>query len=263
MITGDIVDLSRRVKAAQGHGRLFLSFSTGVDAIASFLRCIESDEWNPKEAVLYYYHHVPMSWTLEYIEYFEDRYGVKVIRVPSHIFLSDLANWLYQEPVRAEAIQELQKTMYAFRAMKKDQIQDGVRMWSRLPESTMCGVGVKQGDSPMRRTQMRKYLGISPRGKWYPIWDFEHRDVEDIIRRHGVKVPYDYELFGISYENIDYRFSKVISEQCPNNWEKILEWFPLADTIISRHEYYTDRPPKKGMKYQRFSDIILQPREAL
>ena len=264
MIDPDIVDLSKHVQEIQGHKRLFLSFSTGVDAIASWLRCLESDQWDPAEAVLYYYHHVKMSWSVEYIEYFEDRYGVSIIQVPSHILLADLAYALYQEPIRVEANAKLQRTEFAFQPMTKQEIQDGVRIWTRLPESTFCAVGVKQGDSPIRRKTMREQKGISHRqAKWYPIWDFEHRDVKDIIIRHGVKVPYDYALFGISFENIDYRFSKVISEQCPHNWTKILQWFPLADTIISRHEYYTDRPAKKGKKYKTYRDMILEPRSPL
>lgn len=257
--------LSRKVKEIQGHDRLFLSFSTGADAIATWLRCYESGEWEPADAVLYYYHHVPMSWTWEYLDWFEDQFGVTIHRVPGHILLADLANYLYQTPARVEAIHELQRTRQRFVPLKKQQIQDGVRMWSKLPEETLVAIGVKQGDSPMRRVQMRKQEGISQKqGKWYPIWDFENRDVIDIIKRHGCKVPYDYELFGISYENIDYRFSKVIKERCPNNWKRILEWFPLAESIITRNEFYhPEWAPKKGMMHGKFGDLALRPQEDL
>lgn len=258
-------ELSRRIKDIQGHDRLFLSFSSGADAIATWLRCYESGEWDPATAVLYYYHHVPMSWTWEYLDWFEDHFGVTVHRVPGHILLEDLANYLYQTPSRAEAICELQKTTQRFAPLTKQMIQDGVRMWSRLPEESLIALGVKQGDSPMRRVQMRKQQGISAKqGKWYPIWDYENRDVLDIIRRHGCQVPYDYELFGISFENIDYRFSRVLKDQCPNNWARVLEWFPLAESIITRNEHYhPEWPARKGVYYKKLTDMVLAPEEPL
>lgn len=265
MVTETISGLSRRVQDYQGHDRLFLSYSTGIDATAAWLRCLESEVWDPARAVLYYYHHVPMSWSMEYLDWFEAKFGVRVIRVPSHIYLRQRANWLYQRPETVRAIAALQKTDLAYRQLSRDDIQNGVRIWSGLGDNTLCAVGVKSGDSPMRRKQMRMTEGFSPKtARWYPIWDFENRDALDIIKRHGCKIPYDYELFGITYENIDYRFSKVIRDECPENWKKIIAEFPLLDRLLTRHEYYhPERAAKKGVKYRKLSNLVLQPRGAL
>jgi hypothetical protein len=206
-----------------------------------------------------------MSWTWEYLDWFEDHFGVKVERVPSHLCLESLANWYFQTPARVEAIVELAKTPQHFGALTKQQIQRFTAYWAGLPDTTLVALGVKQGDSPMRRKAMRQTQGISRKqGKWYPIWDFENRDAIELLKRHNCKVPYDYELFGITFEQLDYRFSKVLKEQCPNNWARVLDRFPMAETIISRREYYhPDWPLRKGVMYKKFGDLVLQPKDPL
>jgi hypothetical protein len=262
VILEDIKELSDDVKASSKTDRLYMSFSTGVDSIAMWLRCLESGAFDPAEAVLYYMYYIPdVPWIEEYIGYFQAKYGVKIIQVPSPILLKDLANWLYQPPARVAAIRSLETTDKRIMPIPRDDIEAFVRRWAGLPDETYCAVGVKSGDSAMRRLQMRKMRGINRVShKWYPIWDFENRDCETIIRRHEVKVPFDYELFGITFENIDYRFSRVIKDRCPATWAKILDFFPLAETILTRHEYYhPDWYAKKGVKIGRYRDMVLQP----
>lgn len=252
------------VQEAQETDRLFMSFSAGVDSIAMWLRIMEAEIIDPKDAVLYYYYYIPgISWVEEWIEYFEDLYGVKVIQVPSEAFLHTWGNWQFQTPARAEAIVELQTTDYSIQKMSKQEIQDAVREWAGLPETAYCAVGVKSGDSARRRMAMRKSQGVNHNNrKWYPIWDYERGDPVRMVQRHGIKVPYDYELFGISFENIDYRFAKVMKERCPQNWARVKEFFPMAETIITRYEYYhPEWKAKKGEKHKKFE--VLEPRRPL
>ena len=266
MIDENITDLAQTIKKEGGDDRLFMSFSTGVDSLAMWLRCLESGQFDPKKAVLYYYYYIPgMTWIDEYIEYFEDLYGVEIIQVPSSILLSDFANWLHQTPGRVEGIKSLEGTDLQFCQVEKDKMEGLVKGWAGFPEAAYTAIGVKSGDSAMRRIAMRRNRGKNEgKRKWYPIWDFENRDAENIIRKHGIKVPYDYKLFGITFENIDYRFSKVIKEQCPANWKHMLDFFPMAESIITRHEYYhPEWKLKKGVKYKKYFDIALEPRGEL
>jgi hypothetical protein len=53
---------------------------------------------------------------------------------------------------------------------------------------------------------------------------------------HKCKLPIDYHLFGRSFDGMDYRFLKPIKDNFPKDFEKILEWFPLADLEIFRAE---------------------------
>lgn len=246
--------------------RLFLGFSTGVDSIAAWLRALETERFDPAQAVLYYFYYIPgMTWVDEYLAYFRDKYKVPIYELASPLLMTHLGNWWYQPPARAEAIRKMQGTDDAFVEYEREQLIDYVRQWAGLPHSAYSAAGVKQGDSPRRRKAMRKQQGINRAARrWYPIWDFENRDAEAIVRRHGVKVPYDYELFGITFEQMDYRFTKVLQEQCPNNWAHMLEFFPDLAINVSRHEFYhPEWAAKKGIKFGRFRDIALKPEAPL
>lgn len=250
--------------------RPLISFSCGTDSIAMWLRLKELNErehiFDLDHAVLFYMYYVPgLPFVEDYLSYFEEHEHVQIARVPHNLFLEALANWHFQSPLRAAAIEALQKTKYSFVPMSKEAIEDYVKASCGMPEDAYTCVGVKAGDSAMRRMAMRKTGGLNTnKRKFYPIADFEQRDVVDIIKRHGLKVPIDYELFGISYENLQYRFAKVLSEQCPKSWAICREWFPAIDLSIARYERYHPEwcgaNMIKGRKGKLFADMILRPR---
>ena len=53
---------------------------------------------------------------------------------------------------------------------------------------------------------------------------------------NDVKLPIDYEMFGKSFDGLDYRFLKPIKERFPEDYAKIKEFFPLIDLEILRYD---------------------------
>ena len=259
-----LIELCDKVKRIQGHDRFMLSFSAGSDSIALFLRILESGQFDMTKGIYFYYYNVPnITWVDEYLDYFEDKYNIKIERLPSPNFVEGLRNYHYQTPARAYALDKMSR-MGEWPIYDKSDIEREVKFAYGVSKKTLCAVGVKQGDSALRRQQMRRMRGLNVnQGKWYPIFDFENKDVPAIINRHDVKMPFCYELFGISFENIDFRFSKPIRDNCPNNWENIKKYYPMADSIISRTEYYHGDRVTRGVYYKKFSDRILQPKKPL
>lgn len=250
--------------------RPLISFSAGVDSIAMWLRLKELNDqgagFDLDHAVLFYMFFVPgLPFVEDYLSYFEEREHVKIARVPHNLFLEAMANWHWQDARRSAAIEALQKTDYSFVPMSKEEIEDYIKESFGFAKNAYTCVGVKAGDSAMRRMAMRKTQGLNQnKRKFYAIADFENRDVYDIIKRHGIKVPIDYELFGISYENLQYRFAKPISEHCPKSWAICKEWFPEVGISIARYERYHPEWAGEGMikgrKGKIFADMILKPR---
>lgn len=244
--------------------RLLVSFSVGADSIAMFLSLLESNEFDMKDGVYFYYWFLPgISWIEDWIDYFDNKYGISIIQLPSPIFVEDQGNAFLKSPLTAAATAKLQNTDFRYWKNDKAFLEHAIKINQGLPQDTLTAVGIKQGDSAMRRISLRKSKGLSiNKGKWYPIHDYENRDVIDIIKKHDVKVPYDYELFGISFENLDYRFSKVIKEKCPQTYKLLKKWYPQIDMYIARNEFYhPEWKPKKGVFYKKLP--VLEPRVQL
>ncbi len=254
------IDLCKKTKKIQENDRFFMSFSGGSDSIALFLRVLESGQFDMKKGVYFFYYSIPdISWVEEYLDYFENKYEIKIERVPSSNFMFTLCHYHLQNPSRAFAMEKMSKTREWWIHSIKD-IEDAVKEYHDLPDTMLAAVGTKQGDSFVRRVQLRKNQGIDIKArKWYPIWDFENGDVPRIIKKHDIKMPLCYDLFGISFEGLDYRFSKVIKEKCPENWKRIKKMYPLIETVITRYEKYVGSKEVRGVYYKKFSDRTLKP----
>ena len=79
---------------------------------------------------------------------------------------------------------------------------------------------------------------------FYPIFDWNIEDLKNCLRDNNVKLPVDYEMWGKSFDGIDYRFIKPLKERFPADYDKLKELFPLLDLEIMRYEqiwYYPAR----------------------
>ncbi len=75
------------------------------------------------------------------------------------------------------------------------------------------------------------------------VWDWTKGECYDYIEARGVKLPVDYEWFatkqkrsGRTFDGLATQFLAPIREHAPDDYARILEWFPLADLDIFRHE---------------------------
>ena len=75
-------------------------------------------------------------------------------------------------------------------------------------------------DSPMRRIGIKTHGAINHNDKrFYPVYDWNKERLLNEIDAAGVKLPVDYELFGRTFDGLDYRFLKPISERFPEDYE--------------------------------------------
>jgi len=54
------------------------------------------------------------------------------------------------------------------------------------------------------------------------------------IDQAGIPLPVDYEWFGRSFDGLDFRFLEPMSRFAPADYERVLDWFPLADVQMFR-----------------------------
>lgn len=217
----------RQALAKEGRPVL-VSMSLGKDAIATELAL--QDSGIPTELVFLYL--IPgLPFVEDTRKRLEDDLGKTIHQYP-HPSLFRLLNALvFQPPERCAVIEAAQLPTPTY-----DQTWELIKDDLDLPQDTWQADGVRAADSIVRRASLTKH-GVMKRSnhKVSPIHDWLKGEVMDCIDRHEVALPVDYEWFGRSFDGIDYRFLAPLKEHSPRDYARVLDWFPLADLEIFRH----------------------------
>ncbi len=219
-----------RVRARQS--KTLLAFSAGKDSIAAWLVIREHFE----EIVPVYRYVVPdLEFVEESLQYYERFFGVRIRRFPHPSMFRFLQNLVCQAPENCLAIEARAKwlnTTYDYARSNIELCRD-----AGLPEDTYCASGVRAADSPHRRLNFQKHGPISDRQRaYYPVWDWTKAALVEALQKSSVKMAVDYTLFGRTFDGLDYRFLAPIKKHFPRDFERILQWFPLADAELFRFE---------------------------
>jgi hypothetical protein len=99
-------------------------------------------------------------------------------------------------------------------------------------------MGMRMADNLDRRMMMYQngVLGHKSRRFYYAIWDWNVDQVSRIILENKVRLPRAYEFAGSTVTAIDYFYLRPFRDAYPDDYEKILEWFPLLEAEFFRYE---------------------------
>lgn len=221
--------------AALSGGRCLLAFSRGKDSIAAWLELRESGLF--PEIVPFHLDLVPgMRFVEDSLQYFEDYFQTRIIRLPHISLYRMLGNFVLQPPERVPIISRLGLegcTRFTY---------DHVRRWLAEDlgwpvDATWTASGIRAADSPRRRIHIVKGRARNFSSKqFYPVFDMRKADVLAVIERHGVKLPVDYEMFGRTFDGIDWRFIAPLRERLPEDFERVRFWFPLIEIDFLLHQ---------------------------
>lgn len=218
-----------RLEMASLHPKMLLSFSCGKDSIGAWLAMRDLVEIIP-----YYCWPIPgLEFIEESLTYYEKFFGCKILRLPHECFFRWLDTMTFTPPEHCSIIEGA-----SFDLFGREKLLSTIRESKKLTEDTPCIVGVRAADSIIRRIHFKRHGAYNKRdGVLYAIWDWRMEKLKDEIKRSGVKLPVDYLLFGRSFDGLDYRFLKQIKEHFPADFQRIMEWFPLAELELKRKEY--------------------------
>lgn len=212
-----------------------VAFSGGKDCIAAEL-ALQDAGVETHLAHLYLIPGKEPGTTLGFIEdglkALEDQWQKPVHRYPHPSLYRWLVNLVFQPPERCAVIEAANIVVPTY-----EQTWSLIRQDLGLGADTWVADGVRAADSLVRRASVKHHGAMKPRSmKVSPIWDWLTKPTFDYIEDHGVALPVDYELFGRSFDGIDYRFLAPVKERFPEDFERILEWFPLAELELIRNE---------------------------
>lgn len=211
-----------------------LAFSTGKDAIAAWLAIREANVF--ERVFPYYLYSIPgMEFIDESLDYYERFFETRIARLPHPGFYRMLHGMTYQPPERVVVIDQAIAAglpMHDYRDIHRVVAED-----NGLKKGTMAADGVRAADSPMRRIAIMKHGPVSRNsGQYHAVWDWRKADLVAAFKRHGVKLPVDYAIFGRTFDGIDIRFTVPLKKHFPRDYQRLLEWFPLADLDVYRWE---------------------------
>lgn len=211
---------------------VMLAFSTGKDAICSWLQLRRYF----KRVIPYYGYLVPgLRFVEDSLRYYEDYFGCHIYRLPHPAFFRMLREHVYQSPPRRIMVQNM--GLPEHREYNDDTIAAIMRDSLDLPPSAYMAIGVRTADSPIRRASIKAHGPLNRnRRVFYPIFDWLKADILRELREANIKLPVDYKMFGRTFDGLDYRFTKPISEWFPGDYERIRNWFPLIDMSIAKWE---------------------------
>lgn len=217
--------------AAEGNPVL-LAFSTGKDSIATWIALEE----HGIEVVPVYMWIVPnLKFVNDTLDYFEDFFDTEIHYYPHPAFYMFLRNATAQAPERLSLIEAMSIPKITY-----DDIWAAVRQDLDMPDAWIAD-GVRAADSITRRASLIRHGVMKEHSKKVsPIADWLKAEVMDAIIQRGIELPIDYELFGRSFDGLDYRFIKPLKEHLPDDYAVLETWFPMLEADILRHEAYGD-----------------------
>lgn len=205
-----------------------LSFSCGKDSIATWLAMREYDI----EIVPVYFWLVPdLQFVNDELGYFEDYFGAHIHRYPNPSFFRLINHCVDQPPERLRVIEAANLPTPDYQQTWEVVLDELV-----LDPKTWKADGVRAADSLNRRTSFVKH-GVMKESnrKVSPIADWLKAEVMGCIEDAGVELPIDYEIFGRSFDGTDYRFTEPLRRHLPDDYQRLLDWFPFLAADFIRH----------------------------
>jgi 3'-phosphoadenosine 5'-phosphosulfate sulfotransferase (PAPS reductase)/FAD synthetase len=173
-----------------------------------------------------------LEFVEESLDYYERKFEAKITRLPHPSLHRWMNNLVFQTPERCLVIEQANLPNFNY----KDSC-NAVAQLAGLSPGILAADGVRAADSPMRRIAIQTHGTISKnQGKYHPIWDWKKADMVEAFKKHNIRLPQDYKLFGRSFDGLDLRFLLPLKRHRPTDYQKVLEWFPLAELEVFRWE---------------------------
>lgn len=223
-----------RKRLADKGETIAVSYSLGKDAIATTLALLDAG----CDVELVYFYPIPdMEFVSDTIETQERLLGKTIHQYPHPSLWRCLNNLIFQPPERCAIIEAARMPRISY-----DIMWNLVKEDLGLSESTWVADGVRAADSIVRRTSMSNH-GVMKEAsrKVSPICDWLKKEVMACIDKHSFPLPVDYKWFGRSFDGLDYRFLAPLKKHAPKDYQKVLDWFPLADLELMRYGMLQER----------------------
>lgn len=216
-----------------------LFFSTGADAIASYLRLVKN---NIKPILVYQYFLPELTFVNNYLDYFEKQIGQKILRYPSNLAVEYLKQTNFQPNIFNQKLQIFYER------------EEVVSLCHKLKLPIALGLRYTDGVNRIRTISVN---GVLNDRRFLPIADCTLNDVVSEIKKSGLYVPFEYAHVGYSFERLYPTVCQMMIKHCPQSWKDVLKIFPFAKAFEynNSHQYY-DKYMTQRIK--NFSELAIK-----
>jgi hypothetical protein len=212
---------------------VLLAFSRGKDSIGAWLALRAAG----LEVVPFHMYLVPgLGFVDRSLKYYEEFFGCRIRNYPHPSLYRWLNNFVFQAPENCRIIEAARLPMFDY-----DQLHTLIREDLELPAGAWVCSGVRAVDSPNRRAAVNRFGPMNHKRRMcWPVWDWNKDRLMGEIRKAGVRLPIDYRMFGRSFDGIDRRFAEPLKAWFPEDYDRLVSYFPLASIDIWRARYGRD-----------------------
>lgn len=213
--------LDRIKTQAQITDTVIVSFSMGKESIAILDLAFKYF----KHVYPFFMYLVPnLEFQEQALKIYEKRYNTEIIRVP-HFENSEFYRYgSFREPDESVSV------------VKIADIYAHVR---ELTNTFWIMGGERINDSIVRRAMLKNSGSIDEqRGRFYPLIEWNKAEVLKYIKMNNLLYPEFNRELGFSFHSLSGKELSVIKKVYPNDYQRILKFFPEAEAGVVKFEQY-------------------------
>lgn len=198
-----------------------VGFSTGKESIVTLDLCFRYF----KKVQPYFLYTVPnLSFQEKVIQWYEEKYGVEMIRMPAECVSEYFKYGCYR------------LSDMTFPIVSERDVMNYIRQKSDI---YWVASGERIDDSLFRRAMIKHSGTISDvNGRMFPVATWKKSEILEYIKFHKLMIGKDSKLMGHSARVLQAQDLIVIRDNFPEDYERILHLYPFAEAAVKRIEAY-------------------------
>lgn len=205
--------------ASRYSDEVVVSFSGGKDSVVVLDLCMRYF----KRVHAFFMYQVPgLSFQEATLKWYEDRYGIEILRLPH----PELAEWLRLGLFRHED--------WSVPAIGFNDLYHYARVQTG---GWWIAAGERIADSIWRRAMMKRAGSVDvKRGRFYPLMYWRKEDVLRYIAQRRLKVSPESKYLGHSFRSLEPEEMFLTRLHYPADYRKIERWFPFVGAAVAKFE---------------------------
>lgn len=227
--TSPVTDALCKDIAKRSKGVCFLGFSHGKDSVVAYLQLRRYF----KRIIPFHCASIPhMKFVDAILDYYEYEFQTRILRLMGEDLAMAMKRHIYQHPAD---IDYCDLEFGEVQDYSKLDILEYLRKEFNLPRA-WCAFGVNASDSQDRRIYCNKTGGKSEINKtFYPTWDWPRSEIVKALQDSGLKIAPEYKYSKRSIGGVPCAtYNKIIKEHFPEDFKRLLLWYPLAELKTHR-----------------------------